>query len=246
MFRTPIFRAEGGGLRAEGRGNGVPAGLPAPSALGPPPSGEAGFTLAGLLVILTIIAIFVAYTVPKQWSAVMARERDQQTLFAMKQYARAIRAYQEKNKSLPVSLDQLKQARQPRLMRGKGELIDPLTGKVDWVPVPASAAQNQGSNPNQQLPPGVIPPGGGGTATAPISGSGPGMSPTTMNPGGAGTQPQPGSPGGAVGPMIGVRSPKTGPSYLTVNGADSYEQWMYTTADLENEINMRRNAIMVK
>src|SRR5476649_1611497 len=97
-------------------------------------SAEAGFTLAGLIVIMTIIAVMIAYTVPKQWSIATARDRDQQTLFAMKQYARAIQAFQDKNKAQPVSLDQLKQARNPRFLRGTGELIDPLTGKVDWIP----------------------------------------------------------------------------------------------------------------
>src|SRR6476469_4691572 len=99
-------------------------------------TGESGFTLAGLVVIMTIMGVVIAYTVPRQWSIAVARERDQQTLFAMKQYARAIQAFQDKNKAQPVSLDQLKQARNPRFLRGTGEMIDPLTGKVDWIPIP--------------------------------------------------------------------------------------------------------------
>jgi hypothetical protein len=55
-----------------------------------------------------------------------------------------------------------------------------------------------------------------------------------------------GQPGGAVGPMMGVRPNKTGTSYLMVNGSDTYEQWSYTTADLQAEIAQRRNAIMIK
>ena len=90
---------------------------------------ESGFTLAGLIVILTVMMIFIAYTVPKAWSIAINRDRDQQTIFAMKQYARAMRAFQLKNNAQPVSLDQLKQAKSPRLIRGKGEFIDPLTGK---------------------------------------------------------------------------------------------------------------------
>src|SRR5713226_9280173 len=79
---------------------------------------EAGFTLAALVVLLTIIAIMVAYTVPRMWSKVLQRDRDQQTLFVMKQYARSIIEYQKKHGGLPTSLDQLKQARSPRLVRG--------------------------------------------------------------------------------------------------------------------------------
>ena len=36
---------------------------------------ERGFTLAALIVILTIMMVFVAYTVPRQWSTVMQRQR---------------------------------------------------------------------------------------------------------------------------------------------------------------------------
>ncbi|HEY2325017.1 MAG TPA: type II secretion system protein [Thermoanaerobaculia bacterium] len=100
---------------------------------------ERGFTLAGLIVILTIIMVFLAYTVPRQWSAVMQRDRERQTIFVMKQYARSIYEFQ-KTKGNPVKLDQLKEARLPRYIRGvKGEYPDPLTGKVDWILIPAGA-----------------------------------------------------------------------------------------------------------
>jgi type II secretory pathway pseudopilin PulG len=92
-------------------------------------AGEAGFTLAGLIVIMTVIMIVVAYTVPQQWSMIRARERDRQTIFAMKQYARAIREFQRKNNVLPSSLKQLKEAREPRYIRGTtGFINDPVSG----------------------------------------------------------------------------------------------------------------------
>ena len=34
---------------------------------------ESGFTLAGVIVIMTIMMIVVAYTVPRMWSTVMKR-----------------------------------------------------------------------------------------------------------------------------------------------------------------------------
>ena len=103
--------------------------------------GERGFTLAGLIVILTVMMIIVAYAVPRQWSVILQRDRELQTLFIMKQYAIAIDEFERKNKALPVNLDQLKQARAPRFLRGpKAEYADPLTGEVDWLIIPASAA----------------------------------------------------------------------------------------------------------
>src|SRR4051812_41657806 len=111
-------------------------------------SSESGFTLAGLIVMMTIIGVVIAYTVPAQWSLAVARDHDQQTIFAMKQYARALRAFQEKNRAQPVSLDQLKEARTPRFMRGTtGELVDPLTGKVDWIAIPMTNQQAQPGQP---------------------------------------------------------------------------------------------------
>ena len=204
--------------------------LPTPSSKR---SSESGFTLAGLIVIMTIIAVTIAYTVPKQWSIATARDRDQQTLFAMKQYARAIQAFQDKNKAQPVSLDQLKQARNPRFLRGTGEMIDPLTGKVDWIPI---AMTNQVAQQGQQP---------GGASVGGIIQIVPVM-PPVPNP----TQPaatnSAGQPGGFSGPIMGVRPNKTGTSYLMVNGSDTYEKWSYTTVDLQNEIAQRRNAIMIK
>lgn len=198
--------------------------------MSPTRTSESGFTLAGLIVLLTIISIVVAYTVPRMWSITMARERDQETLFAMKQYARGIRAFQDKNHTVPTSLDQLKQARNPRFMRGNGELIDPLTGKVDWVVIPATQP-GQTPQSNAPLPPGIMP---NQTGPRPVTS-------VPVNP-----QQQAGQPGGFVGPIGGVRPNKTGTSYIVLNGTDSYEQWSYTTADLDAEINQHRNAIMVK
>src|SRR4051794_25733816 len=102
---------------------------------------ERGFTLAGVLVIMTIMMIVVAYTVPRMWSTVMKRERERETLYAMQQYAKSIAEFRIKNNTYPTSPQQLKDARQPRMIRGlKGELTDPLTGEVDWLIIPQAAA----------------------------------------------------------------------------------------------------------
>lgn len=194
---------------------------------------ERGFTLAALIVILTILMIFVAYTVPRQWSIILKRDRELQTIFIMKQYAIAIDEFQRKNNVLPVTIDQLKQARNPRFLRGpKSEYADPLTGQVDWLIVPQSA---QGATNPQIAAPGQTAPGQ--TPVAPISGSGP-------NPQQAQPATIPGIPmkDYAGGPFIGVRPQKTGDSLITVNGAEKYEQWSYTVIDYRNERNGLWNA----
>lgn len=194
---------------------------------------EAGFTLAGLLVILTIMAVVVAYTVPEQWSKIMQRERDKQTIFIMKQYARAIKSFKDKNGgALPTSLDQLKQARLPRVLRGNGEWIDPLTGKVDWIPTPLQQVQGQGqgqATPIQSV------------WTTGAQQQQQGQRPGQQNRPGAGNR-----PGQVVGPIAGVRPAKTGKSFISLNGAENYEEWSYTVVDLENEIKARQEALTKK
>ena len=204
-------------------------------------SSEAGFTLAGLIVVMTIMLVFLAYTVPPQWSKIMQRERDMQTIFVMKQYARAIENFRAKNGSYPVSLDQLRQARTPRLIRGNGPLLDPLTGADDWILTSATAAAAQApaqpgvgsgiANPQAYLPRPQAPPVPGGQQAPPLPG---------------GQQAPAGSPGGAVGPIAGVRPAKTGPSFLALNGAENYEEWQYTAIDLKAEIEGRRQALLKK
>ena len=186
-------------------------------------SGQRGFTLAGLMVIMTIMMIFVAYTVPRQWSTIMQRERDRQTIFIMKQYARAISDFNDRNKSWPVNIDQIKKAKQPRFLRGKdAEYIDPLTGQVDWMIIPQAAAGATGT---------VIPGTSGSTSTTGTQGQQP-----------VATIPAIPMKDYAGGPFIGVRPAKTGQSFLELNGVQNYEQWSYTALDYRLERDARRAA----
>ncbi len=156
---------------------------------------------------MTIMMIVVAYTVPRQWSTIVRRDRELQTIFIMKQYAKAIDAFQAKNKIFPVSVSQLKDARQPRFLRGKGDLIDPLTGQADWYVVPQSAI-----------------------GTAPSGPTAPGLPPAT------GTAP-PGIPmkDYAGGPFVGIRPSKKGDSLVDLNGKSKYEEWLYTAIDYQRD-----------
>lgn len=182
---------------------------------------EGGYTLAALIVILTILAVTVAYTVPDSWSLVMKRERDYQTQFAMKQYARAIQEYQRRAGGLPVSMEQLEKQNTPRVLRKP--MPNPLSGEMDWILVPPGQAQ-----------PGLPPP---------QSGQQPGQQPgepQARQPGGS----LPSSPfdsgGNAAsytGPFVGVRPPQTGEAIVPLNDRTRYEEWSYTIVDLQQEQN---------
>jgi len=206
-------------------------------------SREEGFTLAALIVILTIIMIVVAYTVPAQWSMVMKRERDRQTIFLMKQYARGIMRWQQKHNSAPVSLEQMQEARKPLILRNGGKWPCPLTGNEDdWILVPPNAVmadgqlapgapgnplpRNPASNPRQQQQQQQQQQQAGNRA------------PTKLN--------KELSPKDYVGPFVGVRPNATGPSFIEFNGATDYSEWVYTVQDLQNEISVRQQSLLPK
>ena len=185
---------------------------------------QEGFTLAALIVILTVISIIVAFTVPPQWSMIMHRERDKQTIYQMRQAARAIARWQLKHQGLPNSIEQLKEAKSPRMIRvmgGEAGFVMPLTGKEeDWILVPEIALEpvtQQPTQPGQPAPP---------------------LPPSKLREGA--------SPPGYEGPFIGIRPNKTGKSFIALNGAEDYSQWVYTTRDLGNEVRARIAAVNMK
>lgn len=207
------------------------------------PTREEGFTLAALIVLLTIIALVIAYTVPTQWSLVMKRERDRQTIFLMKQYARAIMAFQKKhNNTLPVSLEQIQEAKEPRLIRGGGAWPLPITGDEEgWILVPPGAVVPAGAAPPGSNPAGGVNLGGdqgmigGNSANRPPAPAPTGQGGSKLN--------KELSPKDYVGPFVGVRPNATGPSFIALNGAEDYGEWVYTVQDLAMEIAARQQAL---
>jgi type II secretory pathway pseudopilin PulG len=197
-----------------------------------PSTGESGYTLAALIVLLTIIALFIAYTVPEQWSMVMKRERDRQTIFLMKQYARGIYRWQQKhNNTAPVSLQQMQDARKPLMLRNGGKWACPLTGKEDdWILVPAQAVMADG-----QMAPNAPPTRNPAINPPPVQQQTGARAPTKLN--------KELSPKDYVGPFVGVRPNATGKSFISLNGAEDYSEWVYTVEDLRNEIQLRQAAL---
>jgi len=212
-------------------------GAPPPTAYRPPPTAQEGFSLAALIVILTIISLVVAYTVPMQWSMVMKRERDRQTIFLMKQFARGILRWQTKhNNTAPVSLQQMQDARKPLMLRNGGKWPCPLTGKDDdWILVPAQAVTAGGVVPQSM--------GGGGQRINPATNpqaqgqqqASNGREPSKLN--------KELSPKDYIGPFVGVRPNATGKSFIALNGAEDYSEWVYTVEDLRQEIQMRQASL---
>src|SRR5215212_44191 len=195
---------------------------------------ESGYTLAALLVVLTIISLVIAYTVPPQWSMIMRREREKQTVYLMKQFARGIANWERKHQGLPVSLEQLQKARDPRMLRGPEKLICPLTGREDdWIMVPPNAIEAQPGG-GAAIPPGGQAGVGVGRPPGQQQQAG-NMTPSKLNP--------EASPKDYVGPFVAVRPNAKGKSMIALKGAEDYSQWVYTVQDLKNEIQMQQLAL---
>jgi len=192
-------------------------------------SGEAGFTLAVVLTIVTVVAVIVAFTLPKQWSLIAKREREIQTVWVMKQYARGIDEFQRAHNALPVSLEQLEKQTKPRVMRQM--YPNPLSGEMDWILVPPTApgrpAQTPGQKPKKDQD---------GSNNSGNQDSNDGEHNDSRNRRSRGTAGTPSSGSSrAPGPFVGVRPPQTGESIIALNGATSYEDWQFTVQDLQKE-----------
>jgi hypothetical protein len=146
----------------------------------------------------------------------------------MKQYARGILQFQQKHTTYPISLQQLQDARKPLMLRSGGKWPCPLTGKEDdWILVPEAAVSGGG------LPGGGAPPGRNPAdppPQAPVNGQ-------------LGKLNKDLSPKDYVGAFVGVRPNATGRSFIALNGAEDYSEWVYTVIDLKAEIQMRQAAM---
>lgn len=104
---------------------------------------EAGFTLAGALVILSILAIFMALSVPI-WERIKQRDNEAELIFRGKEYSEAIGRYHAKFGTYPPDVDTLvklkmirKLYKDPMTESGKWKLLTPealaVTGQAGQV-----------------------------------------------------------------------------------------------------------------
>jgi hypothetical protein len=173
----------------------------------------------------------------------------------MRQYARSVLTFFQKNQTLPSSLDQLRDARRPRMIRGTASATCPLTNEEDWIMVPPQAV----------TAPQLTPQGGPlGTPNAAPTGRdqwNPTWNTSAGNRGSTSTQPPVGnpvapgqystlnkqlSPPDYKGQFVGVRPNKAGKSIVAFNGAENYDEWVFTYQDMLNEVTMRNQALLIK
>ncbi|HEY2380128.1 MAG TPA: hypothetical protein VGK48_02995 [Terriglobia bacterium] len=88
--------------------------------------GDAGFSLAAIVMFATITSIFIAAAIPA-YQTQMKREQEAELIFRGGEYTRAIQKYQRKLGVYPTSVDQLLSTNGLRFLRHAYK--DPITGK---------------------------------------------------------------------------------------------------------------------
>jgi len=199
---------------------------------------ERGHAMAVLLVALAVMLTTMSVALPV-WSQQATREKEEELLFRLKQYAHAIALYQRQFPGAqPPTLDVLVEQ---RFLRRKYK--DPMTGEDFAVLRVGQVSPGMTSPIPGMLPPPGSPQGGAapagfgsggqaaqppppGPGTGPGQGGGPGMG---MGQGG-------GAPGGMgmgqVGAIRGVVSTSKETSVRVWKGRTQYDQWEVTPEDI--------------
>lgn len=89
--------------------------------------GESGFTLAGVLVALAFLLIFMT-AAATQWSFIKKRAKEEELLFRGRQYARALKFYYIKFQTFPDNIQELLDEKCIRQL-----YKDPMTEKGEWT-----------------------------------------------------------------------------------------------------------------
>ena len=201
--------------RAPGTGHRAPApcrnpGIPAPAHRSG--GGERGFTLATLLVLLTVMAVFLTVAI-ESVSFQQRREKEQELIFRGTQFVEGVRLFRVRFARYPVKLEELAKAN-PRVLRKNW--ADPMTGKTDWQPVfLGEAGTTVQPTPNPS------------TTPQPTPNASPTPQPTPDPDAPFEPTPSPIGGQGAVGTIVGVKSRLCDNSIAVYQGHTRYCDWKF-------------------
>ncbi|MBD0371543.1 MAG: type II secretion system protein [Pyrinomonadaceae bacterium] len=191
--------------------------------------GERGYTLFGLLALMTLIALFATIAAPSiQQQAV--REREQEAIFRGEEVAEAIRLYFRYTGRLPTSMEQLLEG----VPRGTKKIqvlrpaaaIDPLTNDEWRLIRPRTQTMIQFQRAVMLYAGGRVPQ----TTRDPQLFARYGMQITNIvDTGSSGTTTSiEDDSANGIGEFIGVASRNRDESIITYYGIDHHDQWVFT------------------
>ncbi len=195
----------------------------------PAQSDERGYAMAVLLVGMAVMLTLMTVAMPV-WRQQQQREREEELLFRLKQYAHALALYQRRLPGAsPASVDDLVKQ---RFLRKKYK--DPITGK-DFAVLRVGQV-SPGMSTGLPGMPGM--PGSGPPTTAragervPQAGAAAGGGPRTATGGTPGTMQVPGATGGAIGGIRAVVSTSKDKSLRVWKGRTQYDHWEVAIEDV--------------
>lgn len=170
---------------------------------------QAGYSMAALLAMMTVMAIVLAVAMPS-WNYVIQENKEQELIFRGRQIADAIARFQRKNgNAFPPSMEQLVQG---KFLRKAYK--DPMTKDGRWrILRPGETGAPLG--PGNPFGPG----GPRGPQGGALGSPSPTPTPSAL---GAGS-----NPGVNLGPVAGVASLSTDKAIRVVNGMQRYNQWIF-------------------
>jgi type II secretory pathway pseudopilin PulG len=179
-----------------------------------PSRSEAGYNLVMLMVLLTILSIVLAASLPA-WSNVIRRDKEEELIFRGLQYAEAIRVFQNRFQRPPIRLEELVEV-EPRSIRRLWK--DPMTESGKWalIPLQGPTAPLQPQVPADEDEQGRRDEDGDGEPDGQDgedSEDGFGL---------------PKKEDIQVGPFKGVHSRSGKTSIMVFNGKDRYDEWHFT------------------
>lgn len=171
---------------------------------------QAGYNLVMLMVLITILNIVIAASLPA-WSSVIRRDREEELISRGFQYAEAIRIFQNRFQRPPIRLEELIEV-EPRSIRRLWK--DPMTDHGKWALIPL-----QGPSMPIQVQPGAQPGEEDGEGR-PVDGG----EEDGDEEGGFGVPKKEVQ----IGPFKGVHSRSGKTSILIFNGKERYDEWHFT------------------
>jgi len=184
-------------------------------------SAQAGFTLVGMIVIFTVMAVLLSAAMPI-WSKVIQREKEEELIFRGMQYAEAIRVFQLRNGRYPLRLEELSTVR-PRAIRQLW--TDPMSEDGKWGLIYAQTAPGKQQGRRGRRGRGVAPE----QEPRNLAGSGP------RQLGGETGQKRRSSVGAA--PIVGVHSRSDEAALKSFFGGGKHSDWRFT-ADMVPAANL--------
>jgi len=216
-------------------------------------SGQSGYVLLAVMLIMTLILIAMSIEAPRIAQQIK-RQKEEELVHRGKDYATAVKRFVHKNGGqYPTSIEQLEDTNHVRFLRKRYK--DPITGESDWRLVHYGEAQITIPAPNPGLNGSTTNPGlsggnGSGLTGTPTGATGGGTNPAGQTQGlagggtalGQGQTPPPNSNGqlGSLttsnigngqtaggGPIIGVASVNKGQAIKEFNDKDHYNDWLF-------------------